>query len=174
MKLLYSREQIDERIAAVAAEINKDYAGKEVLMVGVLKGCMVFMAHLLVEIDLDVEIDFMTVSSYGEGTESGDLRLVKDLDTPVKGRHVILVEDIVDTGKTVDFVQNYLKEKGADSVELVSFVEKSTRRNVQNLVPKYYCFDYDQPEFLVGFGFDLGEKYRNLPAVYQHEYDGKN
>ena len=93
---------------------------------------------------------------------------------PVKGKHVLLVEDIIDTGKTVDFVQNYLKEKGAASVEIVTFVEKKTRRHVDGLDPKYFCFEYDQPEFLVGYGFDLAEEYRNLPAVYRYEYDEEN
>lgn len=174
MKLLYSKEQIDERIAEVGAQISKDYKGREIFLVGVLKGCLVFMGQLLVKIEGKTSIDFMTVSSYGEGTESGDLRLVKDLDMPVKGKHVLLVEDIIDTGKTVDFVQNYLKEKGAASVEIVTFVEKKTRRHVDGLDPKYFCFEYDQPEFLVGYGFDLAEEYRNLPAVYRYEYDEEN
>lgn len=174
LKLLYSREQIDARITAVGHQISEDYAGKEVLLVGVLKGCLVFMGQLLPCIEGDVAVDFMTVSSYGAGTESGDLRLVKDLDAPVKGRHVLLVEDIIDTGQTVHFVREYLLDKGAASVQIVTFVEKKNRRHVEGVDPKYFCFEYDAPEFLVGFGFDIAEKHRNLPGVYQLEYDGED
>ena len=174
LKELYSRKDIDVAIAKMGREISADYQGKEVLAVGVLKGCVVFMGQLLPHIEADLAIDFMTVSSYGAGTESGDLRLVKDLDTPVNGRHVLLVEDIIDTGKTVAFVRDYLLEKGAASVEVATFVEKKTRRHIEDIDPKYFCFEYDAPEFLVGFGFDLAEKYRNLPEVYQLEYDGQD
>lgn len=172
LKPLYERKEIDERIAEIAKEVSKDYEGKEVLLVGVLKGCVVFLGQLLPLLEGDFAIDFMTVSSYGAGTESGDLRLVKDLDTPVNGRHVLMVEDIIDTGKTVAFVKEYLLDKGAASVETVTFVEKKTRRHMEGVDPKYFCFEYDSEEFLVGFGFDIGEKQRNLPGVYQLEYDG--
>lgn len=165
MKLLYTSEQIQQRIAELARKISKDYEGQSVLLVGVLKGCTVFMAHLLVQLQGDFEIDFLTVSSYRTQTQSGDLNLEKDLSRPIEGKTILIIEDIIDTGKTVSFVKNHLLGKGAASVEVVTFVDKETATNV--LEPKYVAFKYTQPEFLVGFGFDLAEKYRNLPNVYQ-------
>lgn len=173
MQLLYTASQIDQEITNVAAQISEDYQGKKPLLVGVLKGCTVFMAHLLVRLTCDPEIDFMTVSSYSKGTESGDLQLKKDLDCPVADRHVLIVEDIIDTGKTVHFVREYLMEKGAASVEVVAFVDKEQRRAQSGMEPKYTCFKYDGDPFVIGFGFDYMERYRNLPAVYQLEEHDK-
>lgn len=166
MKLLYTKEKIMDEISRVGQEISLDYKDKEVMMVGILKGCLVFMAHLMVNVSSDVTIDFMTVSSYKDGTESGDLHLIKDLDQPVEGKDVLIVEDIIDTGKTLAFVRDYLYKKGANSVEIVTFVNKQQRRAVKNLFPRYKCFEYDGADFLVGFGFDYAEKFRNLPYVY--------
>jgi hypoxanthine phosphoribosyltransferase len=174
MKLLYSQDQIHERIFAVAEEISRDYAGKDLLLVGVLKGCTIFMSHLLVKLKGAPEIDFMTVSSYSGGTESGELQLKKDLDGPVEGRHVLIVEDIVDTGKTVQFVREYLMDKGAASVEVVTFVDKEARREFNVLKPKYICFEYEGEPFVIGFGFDYMERYRNLPEVYQLEEEDRH
>lgn len=173
MKLLIDKETIFKRIEEIGKEISKDYEEKDVLCVGILKGCTVFMAHLLVNITGNAAIDFMTVSSYRRGTESEDLHLLKDLDSPVEGKNVLLVEDIIDTGKTVHFVKDYLYHKGAASVEIVSFVDRKTRRRFEGVKPKYACFQYDDDPFLIGFGFDFGEKYRNLPAVYQLEEKDK-
>jgi len=167
MKLLYTSAQIHTRIAELGEQISKDYEAQSVLVLGVLKGCAIFISHLLVQLKGDFEIDFMAVSSYGSGTASGEIQLQKEPSSSVAGKTVLLVEDIVDSGKTVSFVKNYLLKKGAASVEIVTFVDKETETNVLN--PKYVGFKYNDPAFLVGFGFDLAEKYRNLPEVYQLE-----
>ena len=172
MKLLYTSQQIQERITQLAQQISKDYEGQSVLVLGVLKGCAIFMSHLLVQLKGDYEIDFMAVSSYGAGTSSGELQTQKEPSSSVAGKAVLLVEDIIDSGKTVRFVKNYLLEKGAASVEVVTFVDKETKTNV--IEPKYVGFHYTEPNFLVGFGFDLAEKMRNLPDVYQLEPNDLN
>lgn len=169
MKLLYSTEQIDAKTKEIADRISADYEGRRPLAVGILKGCTIFMSHLLVKLKGDFEIDFMTVSSYKHGTESGELKLVQDLDTPIKDRDVLIVEDIIDSGKTLSFVVRYLKSMGAKSVEVVTFVNKTNRRKYEAPEAKYICFEYSDSPFLIGFGFDCKERYRNLPAVYQME-----
>lgn len=166
MKLLYTSAQIHERIAQLAEQISKDYEGQSVLILGVLKGAMIFLSHLLVQLKGDFEINTLTVSSY-EGTESKELQLKSEPSCPIEGRTILLVEDIIDSGKTLSFLKNYLLERGAASVEIATFVDKETKTNV--LDPKYVGFRYAAPEFLVGFGFDLDEKLRNLPDVYQLE-----
>lgn len=171
LQLLYPAPLIHERIATVAAEISKDYAGRTPLLIGVLKGCVVFMSHLLVNITGEVEIDFVTLQSYGAGTHSGTLTLLKDVGQDLHGREVLVVEDIIDTGKTVAFLKKHLLDKGAAQVEVVAFVNKTTRRTEEVPRPKYVCFDYAEAPFVVGFGFDLNERYRNLPEVYQWHED---
>ncbi len=170
MKLLYSADQIRERSAEVGAEISRDYDGKFPLLVGIMKGSIIFMADVLRGIKTDVAIDFMTLSSYKGGTTSGELTVVTELlDGNVKGRDVIVVEDIVDTGKTVGFVEEYLLEKkGATSVAVASLLykphgEKSAPR------PKYLGFELPSEAFVVGWGLDFDEKMRNLPGVYELE-----
>ncbi len=169
MKLLYSADQLRERSAAVGAEISRDYEGKFPLLVGIMKGSIIFMADVLRGIKTDVGIDFMTLSSYKGGTTSGELQVVTELlDDNVKGRDVIVVEDIVDTGKTVGFVDNYLRVKGATSVEVASLLykphpEKSAPR------PKYLGFELPSESFVVGWGLDFNEKMRNLPGVFELE-----
>jgi len=169
MKLLYSREEIDACIARLADEISRDYEGKEILCIGLLKGCTVFMSHLLVQIKGDVEIDFMTISSYKRGARSENFKFIQDLDTEVKGRDVLIIEDIIDSGKTMSFTQEQLKARGARSIETVTFVDKETRREYDMKPPRYVGFRYTEAPFIIGFGFDYGGKYRNLPAVYQLE-----
>ena len=167
MKLLYTSQQIQERITQLAQQISKDYEGQSVLVLGVLKGCAIFMSHLLVQLKGDFEIDFMAVSSYGAGTSSGELVLQKEPSSSLQGRTILLAEDIIDSGKTVAFVRDHLLKSGAGSVEIVTFVDKETETNV--IEPKYVGFHYTDPNFLVGFGFDLAEKMRNLPDVHQLE-----
>lgn len=169
MKLLYSREEIDKRLAELGAQVSKDYEGKEVLAIGLLKGCAIFMSHLLVHIKGIIEIDFMTISSYKHGSRSENFKFIQDLDTDVTGRHVLIIEDIIDTGKTMAFTQQHLKAQGAASVETVVFVDKGTRREHTIDPPKYIGFHYNEEPFIVGFGFDYGGLYRNLPAVYMME-----
>lgn len=169
MKLLYSHEEIMEKVREVGAQIGKDYKGKNPLCIGVLKGCTIFMSHLLVNVPTPVEIDFMTVSSYKHGSESGELKLIQDLDTVSADRHILIIEDIIDTGKTLDFLHRYFATKKVKSVEVVTFVNKKNRRKKNIPKPKYVCFDCDQEPFLIGFGFDYKERYRNLPNVYLME-----
>jgi len=167
MKLLYTREEIDKRTHEIGQMISKDYKGKDLLIIGVLKGCVMWMSHLLIEIEGNTEIDFMTVSSYMRGTESGELKLVQDLDTVVKNRDVLIVEDIIDTGKTLRYVYDYVQNRGARSVEIATFVNKMQRRKLDLPEVKYIAFEYNDPEFLIGYGFDYKQRYRNLPAVYK-------
>jgi hypoxanthine phosphoribosyltransferase len=166
-QLLYSHDQIKARIQEVGSKISQDYKGKEILAVGLLKGCAVFFSHLLVNIEGHIEIDFITISSYKHGTKSKDFKFVQDLDSEVNGRHILIIEDIIDTGKTIKFVTNHLKTLGAASVEVAVFVYKTS--NLQHKIdkPKYICFEYSDPEFLVGFGFDLSGRHRNLQDVYK-------
>ncbi|PKL36763.1 hypoxanthine phosphoribosyltransferase [Candidatus Peregrinibacteria bacterium HGW-Peregrinibacteria-1] len=173
MKILYSNSDILRRFAEVGEEISNDYQGREVVLLGVLKGCTVFMSHLLVKIVGDVSIEFVGISSYGDGTESGDLRITKELDCDVAGKDVIIAEDIIDTGKTVAFVKDLLLGRGARSVEVAVFVNKDSKRLVHDINPKYKAFEYSGERFVVGFGFDYGEKYRNLPDVYEMDESDK-
>lgn len=169
MKILYTRQEIDQRTAELAEQISKDYEGKDILAIGLLKGCTIFMSHLLVQIKGRIEIDFMTVSSYKHGSKSENFKFIQDLDTDVAGRDVLIIEDIVDTGRTLEFTQKHLKAQGAKSVETCTLVDKDTRRNHNPKPPKYIGFKYNEEAFIVGFGFDYGGIYRNLPAVYQME-----
>ena len=174
MKPLFQKSDIHARISALAQQISKDYAGKDLLLVGLLKGCTVFMSHLLVQLDIPkVEIDFMTVSSYKHGTKSSDFKFVQDLDSRVKDRDILIVEDIVDTGKTLAFTIEHLKSLGAKSIELAVFVNKTTNLTPDFAhavgTPKYIGFEYQDTPFIIGFGFDYNGYYRNLPEVYQME-----
>ncbi len=169
MKLLFTNNQLHARINELAEQISNDYKDRPVLAVGLLKGCVVFMSHLLVQLRCDVEIDFMTISSYKHGTQSEDFKLIQDLDTDVKGKDILIVEDIIDSGKTMSFTQKYLQDRGAKTIEIVTLVDKNHRRTHTIKKPKYIGFEYNQEPFIVGFGFDHGGFYRNLPNVYQLE-----
>lgn len=169
MKLYMKNEVLLKRIKELGEQISKDYEGKDIIAVGLLKGCVIFMAHLLLEIKGKVAIDFMTISSYKHGTKSDNFKFIQDLDTDVKGKNVLIIEDIIDTGKTMAFTQNYLKERGARSVETVTLVDKKSRRKYKIEEPKYIGFNYNEEPFIVGFGFDYGGIFRNLPDVYQLE-----
>ena len=169
MKILYQNRELQEKITELAERISADYKDRPFLAVGLLKGCVVFMSHLLVQIKGEVEIDFMTISSYKHGTQSDDFKFIQDLDTDVRGRDVLIVEDIIDTGKTMSFVQKYLESRGAASVETVTLVDKGQRRKHKIKPPKYVGFKYNEAPFIVGFGFDHSGLYRNLPDVYMLE-----
>ena len=162
-KVLISEEEIDKRCIELGLEISKDYAGKKPVFVGLLKGSVPFLAELIKRINIDMEIDFMDVSSY-EGTESvGDVRIVKDLDRSVQNDYVIIVEDIVDTGKTLKKVKELLYQKGAIDVKIVTLLDKHDRRTVE-IEADYIGFDIPN-EFVIGYGLDFNQKYRNLPYV---------
>ena len=163
-EVLFSEEAINERVKELAAKISEDYKGKELLVVGVLKGSVIFASELIKNITIPCQIDFMAVSSYGDSSETtGVVRILKDLDSEISGKHIIIVEDIVDSGVTLNYLLNYLKSRNASSVEIVSLLTKPSRRKV-DIDCKYVGFETPD-EFLVGYGLDYAEKYRNLPYV---------
>ena len=165
LKVLYSEEELKAKVKEIGAQITKDYAGKSVVVVGILKGAFVFMADLLREIKLDdVDIDFMVVSSYGSSTvSSGRVKMIKDVLVNIEGKDVIIVEDILDTGRTLAYLKQYLGIRKAASIKICTLLDKPERR-VTDVKPDYY--GYSIPDaFVVGYGLDYGEKYRNLPYV---------
>ncbi|MDO4757066.1 MAG: hypoxanthine phosphoribosyltransferase [Parabacteroides sp.] len=162
-KILISEEEIIETCKKLGKQLTEDYQGKKPLVVGLLKGSVPFLAELIKYIELDIEIDFMDVSSYS-GTESqGDIRIMKDLDSSVIDDEIILVEDIVDTGRTLMVVKEMLYRKGAKDVKVVSLLDKPSRR-VVDIEAEYVGFVVPN-EFVIGFGLDFNQKYRNLPYV---------
>lgn len=162
--VLLTKEQIAERLTQMATQIDEDYAGKDLLLVGVLKGAVMVMADLARELHLAVEMDWMAVSSYGSGTKSsGVVRILKDLDTDLQGRDVLIVEDIVDSGLTLSWLLSNLRSRGAKSVEVAALLRKPAAAKVAVDV-KYVGFDIPS-EFVVGYGLDFAEKYRNLDCV---------
>lgn len=162
--VLLTKEQIAERLTQMAAQIDEDYVGKDLLLVGVLKGAVMVMADLARELHLPIEMDWMAVSSYGSGTKSsGVVRILKDLDTDLQGRDVLIVEDIVDSGLTLSWLLSNLRSRGAKSVEVAALLRKPAAAKVTVDV-KYVGFDIPS-EFVVGYGLDFAEKYRNLDCV---------
>ena len=165
LEVLYSEAQIQDRISELGQQITADYAGKELVLVGVLKGSCVFMADLMREIDLTLTIDFMAVSSYKDGTRStGDVEILKDLSNPIRGKHVIVVEDIVDTGLTLSRLLEILGSRGAASIRLASFLDKPEPRIKTELKIDYTGFVVPN-RFMVGYGLDAAGRYRNLPFI---------
>ncbi|MGN0743493.1 MAG: hypoxanthine phosphoribosyltransferase [Candidatus Fimadaptatus sp.] len=161
---LLTREQLAKRVAELGARITEDYRGKDLLMVGILKGAVVFFSDLIRHVDIPVSIDFMAISSYGSATKSsGVVRILKDLDHAIAGRHVIIVEDIVDTGKTLAFLKENLLARGAASLRICTLLDKPERRQVE-IEADYFGFVIPN-EFVVGYGLDYAEKYRNLPEI---------
>lgn len=159
-----STEQIQVRIGELGAEIASDYADEPLHLICVLNGAFIFMADLVRAIDLPITVDFLSVSSYGSRTEtSGEVRLVKDLDQSLKNKHVLLVEDIVDTGLTMQYLLNYLRGRGPLSVKVASLLSKPSRRKV-DVVVDYLGFEVEDA-FVYGYGLDVGHKYRNIPFV---------
>src|SRR3990170_1088880 len=172
MKLLLSSAHIQEAVGRLASDLRRDYADKNLLLVGVLKGAFIFLADLVRALDIPLELDFIRLSSYGQGTEtSGRIQVVADLKAPVAGRHVVVVEDIVDTGLTTSFLLERLRAQGAASVKLCALLDKAPRRMVP--VPIDYLGLPVPDEFLVGYGLDYAERYRNLPDVWALEDNEK-
>lgn len=164
-KILVSREEIAAKIRELGETITRDYAGGEPLMVCVLKGAALFFTDLIREIDLPLTTDFIALSSYGNSTRtSGVVHLLKDLDADIRGKDVILVEDIVDTGVTLNFIRGMLMDRGAASIRIAALLDKPARRKVKGLKADYVCFDIPD-EFVVGYGLDFSQKYRNLPDI---------
>jgi hypoxanthine phosphoribosyltransferase len=163
-KVLLSEEQLHARLDEIAAQIDVDYAGKDLLLVGVLKGAVMVMADLARRLHSSVQMDWMAVSSYGSGTKSsGVVRILKDLDADLTGRHVLVVEDIIDSGLTLSWLLSNLRSRGPASVEIATMLRKPEAAKVEVDV-RYVGFDIP-PEFVVGYGLDYAERYRNLPFV---------
>ena len=163
-KTLISEKQIQERIKEMADRISEDYAGKDVVLVGVLKGAFMLMSDLARQIDLPIEFDFMAVSSYGSETDSsGVVRILKDLERNVADRDVIIVEDIVDTGLTLHYLQDLLKARAPRSMKTACLLSKPSRRKIEVKVD-YIGFSIED-KFVVGYGLDYAEQYRNLPYI---------
>lgn len=165
LRVLYSADAIRKRIDELGAEITRDFAGKELVLVGVLKGSCVFMADLMRAVDLPLTIDFMSVSSYKDGTVStGDVEILKDLSNPIRDKHVIVVEDIIDTGLTLSRLLDILDSRGAASINLASFLDKPEPRVKTEVKIDYTGFVIPN-EFVVGYGLDAAGRYRNLPFI---------
>ena len=162
--VLFTAEQIRDRIKELGAEITRDYAGKNPLLIGVLKGACFFLSDLMRVIDTRLGIEFMAISSYGSSTRtSGEVRIMKDLDVPVEGRDILVVEDIVDTGLTLSYLLANLQSRGAASVKLAALLDKFERREKEVKID-YLGFKIPD-EFVVGYGLDFAERYRNLPFI---------
>jgi hypoxanthine phosphoribosyltransferase len=164
-KLLLSRETIHERIKELAARISSDYEGQEPVFIGVLNGAVFFFADLTRELDIPIKIDFVRAASYGtEMVSSGEIRLTKDVEIPVEGRPVVLVEDIVDTGLTLAHIIKKMEAKGPESIKVCALIDKIERRDV--FVNVDYCGFQIEEGFVVGYGLDHDEKYRQLPDIF--------
>jgi hypoxanthine phosphoribosyltransferase len=163
-EVLYTQEQIHERVVELGEAISRDYAGQNPIMVGVLKGVVFFMADLLRELTIPAEVDFIAVSSYSpEARDHGMVRLMKDLETPISGRHILFVEDVIDSGFTLNYLLQNLRARQPASLEVCVLFDKSSNR-LLDIPIKYKGFDLP-PYFVVGYGLDFREKYRNLPFV---------
>jgi hypoxanthine phosphoribosyltransferase len=163
-RVLLTEQQLGERLDEIAAQIDRDYAGQDLLVVGVLKGAVMVMADLVRRLSTPVAMDWMAVSSYGSGTKSsGVVRILKDLDADLTGRHVLIVEDIIDSGLTLSWLLANLRSRGPASVEIATMLRKPEAAKVEVDV-RYVGFDIPN-EFVVGYGLDYAEKYRNLPFV---------
>lgn len=164
LKVLITEEQIAAKVKELGSRISEEYKGKNLMLVGVLKGSAVFMADLMRAITIPVSIDFMAVASYGSGTKtSGVVNIIKDLNMSIDGREVLVVEDILDSGMTLSYLKEHLLAKGAHSIRIATLLDKPERRKV-DITPDYKGFAVPD-EFVVGYGLDYDEKYRNLPYV---------
>lgn len=164
-EVLVTKEQLEEAIERLGKQLTEDYQGKEVVVVGILRGAALFMADIIRSMDCYLEIDFMDVSSYGEEfVSSGEVKIVKDLDTRVEGRDILIVEDIIDTGRTLNYIVELLRYRKANDVKVVTLLDKPERRIIPDLIPDYVGIEVPN-EFLVGYGLDYKQKYRNLPYI---------
>ena len=164
IEILISEEQIRDRIKELGGQISRDYAGLNPLLIGVLKGACFFLSDLMRAVDTRLSVEFMAISSYGSSTRtSGEVRIMKDLDVPIEGRHILVVEDIVDTGLTLSYLLANLKSRGAASVKLAALLDKFERRQKEVTID-YLGFKIPD-EFVVGYGLDFAERYRNLPFI---------
>ena len=164
IRVLLSEEEVDSRIREIAAKISRDYAGKEIHLICVLKGGVFFTCELAKRITVPVTLDFMSVSSYGDDTKSsGVVKIVKDLDQPLEGKNVLIVEDIIDSGRTLSYLIDILGKRKPESIHLCTLLDKPERR-VRDVKVDYSCFNIPD-EIVVGYGLDYAQKYRNLPFI---------
>ena len=165
IRVLLTEEEVNKKISEVAAQINKDYEGKEVHLICILKGGVLFTCELAKRLTIPVSLDFMSVSSYGSDTKSsGVVKIIKDLDEPLEGKNVIIVEDIIDSGRTLAYLIEVLKQRNPKNIELCTLLDKPERRVKKQVQVKYTCFTIPD-EFVVGYGLDYDQKYRNLPYI---------
>ena len=162
-RVLISEKEIERKVSEVGAQISRDFAGKNPIFVGVLKGCFIFMADLMRHVTEDCAMDFMVVRSYEGTTSTGSVKIEKDLSEIIENRHVILVGDILDSGRTLYYLKQYLQVRRPASISVVTLMDKPARREAP-IQADYYCF-YVPDAFVVGYGLDYNEKYRNLPYI---------
>ena len=162
-RVLITADEIEEKVAEVGKKISEDYAGKNPIFVGVLKGCFIFMADLMRHVSIPCTMDFMSVSSYSGTSSTGAVKINKDLNQDIEGRHLILVEDILDSGVTLNYLKTYLQVRKPASVHIVTLMDKPAHRKAP-VYADYACFDVPDA-FVVGYGLDYNERYRNLPYI---------
>jgi hypoxanthine phosphoribosyltransferase len=164
-----SAKEVEQKVSELAALINHDYEGKSLMVIGILKGACIFLSDLVRRLSMPVEIDFVRLASYGAGSvTSGRIELTKDVELPIEGRHLLVVEDIVDTGTTLVWLLDYLRKRQPESVKICALVDKLERRAVE--VPLDYVGIRVDKGFLVGYGLDFAEKHRNLPGIHEVEF----
>jgi hypoxanthine phosphoribosyltransferase len=169
-EILVQPDELQHRVRELGKEISRDYAGRDLLLIGVLKGAVFFLADLMRHIEIPCEVDFMAVSSYGSSTDSsGVVRILKDLDAPLEGRDVLIVEDIVDSGLTLQYLMRTLQTRGPASLEVCALLTKPERRKVE-MPARYVGFEIPD-RFAIGYGLDYAERYRNLPYVAELSLD---
>ena len=162
-RVLITSEQLEDRAKQIGRQITEDYKGEEVMVIGILKGSFMFLSDVMKNIDLYTRLDFVTVQSYGNGTSSGELTLTKDITADIKGKHVILVEDILDSGKTLKFVKDLFEKREPASIKICTLLNKKVRKS-EIIKADYIGFDVDDV-FVVGYGLDYAQLYRNLPYI---------
>ena len=162
-RILLEKSEIDSKVKEIGQQISRDYAGKTPVFIGVLKGCFIFMADLMRNVDVNCTMDFMAVSSYSGTTSTGAVKITKDLSQDIKGRDAILVEDILDSGVTLNYLKNYLMVREPASIKIATLMDKPSRRKA-DIIADYSCFEVPDA-FVVGYGLDYDEKYRNLPYI---------
>lgn len=165
LEVLVTKEEIEEAVKELGQKLTEEYQGREIVVVGILRGAAIFMADIIRAMDVYLEIDFMDVSSYGDAFESsGDVKIIKDLDTSLEGRDVLIVEDIIDTGRTLKHLVDLFNYRKAASIKIVTLLDKPARRVEKSIVPDYVGIEIPD-EFVVGYGLDYKQQYRNLPYI---------
>ena len=162
-RVLITEEELRAKVKAVGRQISRDYREKDPIFVGVLKGCFIFMADLMRSVDIHCAMDFMAVSSYSGTTSTGAVKINKDLSEDIQGRHVIIVEDILDSGVTLNYLKSFLQQREPASIRIATLMDKPSRRRAP-ITPDYTCFEVPDA-FVVGYGLDYNERYRNLPYI---------